>query len=260
MSASQPDAAPAPAFCLSLHIRHPSLDPQHISRELECEPVEAFGAGEPRRRPGAAAGVHGETYWAARLEPLFWRATGYLRTFDLRPALEPAAPTPALPADRRSRLALLIARGRQQGYLTHAELRQYVPEETCEHEALEDLARTLGELGIPVHEQTSAALAAIRRLGAVDMDRLRAYVARHASLQLNDVLALVSLRLATRHAPFLARVRAEGGSVRLLVTLAARAVHGLTIAPELGARLGQLGVALELSLASAPARARSRAS
>jgi hypothetical protein len=254
MSVSQPAAVLAPAFCLSLHIRHPSLDPAHISRELQLAPEDAFGAGEPR---SGAAGVHGETYWAARLEPVFWQATGYLRTFDPRPPVEPAGPVGPLPADRRERFKLLIARGRQQGYLTHAEVRQHL---SGDSEPLEEVARTLAGLGIPVHEQSSPALAAIQRLHSVDLSALKEYLGRHPALHLTDVLGLVCLRLSRQHAGFIEQVSTEGGSVRLLVTLSSRAVHGLTLAPALTSCLAQLGVTLELALATGLSRPRSRAS
>jgi hypothetical protein len=249
MPLKQPAAAPA--FCLSLHIRHPSLDPQEISRELQLTPEDAFGAGEPRRaRTYLGAGVHGETYWAARLDPVFWRKSGYLRTFDPRPQLEPAAPVGELPADRGARFELLVERGRGQGYLTHAELRQHLPGETGERGEMEDVVRTLGELGIPVHEQASPALAAIQRLRGVDLGPLRTYLDHHPALHLVDVLSLVCLRLATQHGAFLEKIRAEGGSVRLLVTLSSKAVHGLTMTPELSGRLAHLGITLELALAA----------
>jgi hypothetical protein len=254
MQARQPADVPAAAFGLTLHIRHPTLGPADISRELGWEPEEAFGAGEPRR----SAGVYSETYWAARIEAPFWRATGYQRTFDPRPPVEAAGPPGSLPEDRPSRLKLLIARGREQGYLSYAELREYLPDDIREGEPLQDVARNLGELGIPVHEQASPHLAALQRVGAVQVAALQQYAARHAALQLNDVLALVCLRLASRHAGFLESIRTQGGSVRLLVTLAPRAVHGLTISPELGARLAQLGVTLELALAAGLNRPKSR--
>jgi hypothetical protein len=66
----------ATSYQLSLHVRHPSVDPEEISRELGLEATESFRAGEPRRsRSGVAAtAVHGETYWAAVLDPMAWSA------------------------------------------------------------------------------------------------------------------------------------------------------------------------------------------
>src|ERR1700683_938406 len=68
--------AQAMPYQLSLHVRHPSVDPEEISRELGLEATESFRAGAPRQsRSGiAATAVHGETYWVAVLDPLVWSA------------------------------------------------------------------------------------------------------------------------------------------------------------------------------------------
>jgi hypothetical protein len=67
---------PATPFQLSLHVRHPSVDPAEISRELGLEAVECFRAGEPRQsRSGVAAtAIHSETYWVALVDPMGWSA------------------------------------------------------------------------------------------------------------------------------------------------------------------------------------------
>ncbi|HTV76894.1 MAG TPA: hypothetical protein VMF03_01450 [Steroidobacteraceae bacterium] len=72
--------AQAAPFQLSLHVRHPSVDPEEISRELSLEAVESFRAGEPREsRSGlAATAVHGETYWVAVVDPMGWSAPAML--------------------------------------------------------------------------------------------------------------------------------------------------------------------------------------
>jgi hypothetical protein len=64
------------AFQVSLRIRHPTMDPESISRELAIEAEHSFRAGEPRRsRSGLApASTHAETYWLAPLIPAPWLA------------------------------------------------------------------------------------------------------------------------------------------------------------------------------------------
>ncbi|MEJ0008990.1 MAG: hypothetical protein WDM77_22150 [Steroidobacteraceae bacterium] len=76
MPAKRRISAHATPYQLSLHVRHPSVDPAEISRELGLAAVESFRAGEPRRsRSGVAAtAVHGETYWVAVLDPMGWSA------------------------------------------------------------------------------------------------------------------------------------------------------------------------------------------
>ncbi|HKQ16843.1 MAG TPA: hypothetical protein VJT80_25730 [Steroidobacteraceae bacterium] len=64
--------APQPSypFQLSLRVRHPSIDPAAISRELQIEPEHSFRAGEPRdpTRSLAVAPVHVDSYWLATLD------------------------------------------------------------------------------------------------------------------------------------------------------------------------------------------------
>jgi hypothetical protein len=76
MQVRKKSSAQAMPYQLSLHVRHPSVDPQEISRQLGLEAIESFRAGEPRQsRSGiAATAVHGETYWAAVLDPMVWSA------------------------------------------------------------------------------------------------------------------------------------------------------------------------------------------
>jgi hypothetical protein len=63
-------------FELALRIRHPSMDPAAISRELRLEPEHSFKAGEPRASSSgiAAAAVHGESCWLGTLDPSAWSA------------------------------------------------------------------------------------------------------------------------------------------------------------------------------------------
>jgi hypothetical protein len=76
----EPSDTRGTAFQLSLHVRHPSVDPAEISRELGLEAVECFRAGEPRQsRSGlAATATHSETYWVAVVDPMGWSAPSTL--------------------------------------------------------------------------------------------------------------------------------------------------------------------------------------
>lgn len=59
-------------FRISLRVRHPTIDPMLISRELKVEPEYCFRAGEPRESSSgiAAATVHAESYWLGTLQTL----------------------------------------------------------------------------------------------------------------------------------------------------------------------------------------------
>ena len=54
---------------------------------------------------------------------------------------------------RKSRIQDLIARGREQGYLTFAEVNDHLPEDIADPEQVEEIIRTISEMGIPVSEQ-----------------------------------------------------------------------------------------------------------
>jgi hypothetical protein len=63
-----------PPFQLSLRIRHPSMDPAEISKQLRIEPEYSFRAGQPRHSKSglAPAAVHTESYWLAPLNFASW--------------------------------------------------------------------------------------------------------------------------------------------------------------------------------------------
>jgi RNA polymerase primary sigma factor len=60
---------------------------------------------------------------------------------------------PAKPEDRQSQLKLLIARGKEQGYLTYAQVNDHLPSEIVDPEQIEDIVNTINDMGIPVYEK-----------------------------------------------------------------------------------------------------------
>ena len=69
---------------------------------------------------------------------------------EKRPAAERRPP---MPEDRQSQLKLLIARGKEQGYLTYAQVNDHLPSEIVDPEQIEDIVNTINEMGIPVYEK-----------------------------------------------------------------------------------------------------------
>jgi len=70
---------------------------------------------------------------------------------------------PVMPEERQSQLKLLIARGKEQGYLTYAQVNDHLPSEIVDPEQIEDIVNTINDMGIPVYEKapdTEALLAA----------------------------------------------------------------------------------------------------
>ena len=65
----QSDSEP---FQLSLRIRHPSVDPDELSREFSIEAAHCFRAGDPRLSRSGIASVHPESYWLGALNTANW--------------------------------------------------------------------------------------------------------------------------------------------------------------------------------------------
>ena len=51
--------------------------------------------------------------------------------------------------ERQSQLKLLIARGKEQGYLTYAEVNDHLPSEIVDPEQIEDIVNMINDMGIP---------------------------------------------------------------------------------------------------------------
>ena len=61
---------------------------------------------------------------------------------------------PAQLADeRQSQLKLLIARGKEQGYLTYVEVNDHLPSEIVDPEQIEDIVNMINDMGITVYEK-----------------------------------------------------------------------------------------------------------
>ena len=58
-----------------------------------------------------------------------------------------------LQGTKKSRIQDLIARGREQGYLTFAEVNDHLPEDIADADQVDEIIRTIREMGIPVAEQ-----------------------------------------------------------------------------------------------------------
>ena len=161
MEAKKLSARHPEAFRLSLHIRHPSIDPGEISRELQIDAEQSFTAGQPRKsRTLTSTTVHTESYWVGMMTPEF-------------------------------------------------------------------PART-GSWWAQMDENIRGAL-----FGS-----------------LSTMLSWSCTRLVMGHRDFLRRIIAEGGRIRLLVTLAPGALHGFTVSPEMSRMLGEFGITVEFELMS----------
>jgi RNA polymerase primary sigma factor len=101
----------------------------HVNKAAESsKAVESAKAVEPK---AAASAKH-----AADKKPL---------------GLERRAPV--MTEDRQSQLKLLIARGKEQGYLTYAQVNDHLPSEIVDPEQIEDIVNTINDMGIGVYEK-----------------------------------------------------------------------------------------------------------
>jgi len=65
----------------------------------------------------------------------------------------PAGTATTIADERQSQLKLLIARGKEQGYLTYAEVNDHLPSEIVDPEQIEDIVNMINDMGIPVYEK-----------------------------------------------------------------------------------------------------------
>ncbi|MGB0751727.1 MAG: RNA polymerase sigma factor region1.1 domain-containing protein, partial [Gammaproteobacteria bacterium] len=54
---------------------------------------------------------------------------------------------------QESQLKLLIAKGKEQGYLTYHEVNDHLPEGIVDPEQIEDIVSMINDMGITVHEE-----------------------------------------------------------------------------------------------------------
>ncbi len=61
--------------------------------------------------------------------------------------------TPPRTGSPNSQLKLLIARGKEQGYLTYAEVNDHLPNDIVDPEQIEDIVNMINDMGITVYEK-----------------------------------------------------------------------------------------------------------
>ena len=110
------------------------------------------GAAAAKKAAGGArpALAHAKVNDSAR--PADARSSGGKAAADKRP-LGIERRVPVMPEDRQSQLKLLIARGKEQGYLTYAQVNDHLPSEIVDPEQIEDIVNTINDMGIPVYEK-----------------------------------------------------------------------------------------------------------
>ena len=100
---------------------------------------------------------------------------------------------PVIPEDRQSQLKLLIARGKEQGYLTYAEVNDHLPPEIVDPEQIEDIVNTINDMNQQIAdaadeqhhtaEEVSRNVAAIHTLSERVANNAKAAVADSEDLE-----------------------------------------------------------------------------
>ena len=119
-------------------LKKSASDAPHI-KPVENKAAEAPRPPEAKSAPAAAEGKNGGSKSAAAI--------------DKKPQLGIERRVPAMPEDRQSQLKLLIARGKEQGYLTYSQVNDHLPSEIVDPEQIEDIVNTINDMGIPVYEK-----------------------------------------------------------------------------------------------------------
>ncbi len=71
---------------------------------------------------------------------------------------------------KQSQIKLLIARGKEQGYLTYAEVNDHLPDDIVDPEQIEDIVNTINDMGISVYEKAPDAEELLLSDAAVSAD------------------------------------------------------------------------------------------
>jgi len=114
----------------------------------------------------------------------------------------------AISNQRQSQLKLLIARGKEQGYLTYAEVNDHLPNEIVDPEQIEDIVNMINDMGITVHEKAPDAESLLLSDAAVSNDD-------DAAEEAADALASVDAEFGRTTDPVRMYMR-EMGTVELL--------------------------------------------
>jgi RNA polymerase primary sigma factor len=140
-----------------VHKKRPSADVRKPVKTAAAEKTLAAVTSLRERRiaiagkkAASAAPARGKVHDGAR--PAEARAPGAKGNADKRP-LGIERRVPVMPEDRQSQLKLLIARGKEQGYLTYAQVNDHLPSEIVDPEQIEDIVNTINDMGIPVYEK-----------------------------------------------------------------------------------------------------------
>ncbi|MDB6046707.1 MAG: polymerase sigma factor RpoD [Gammaproteobacteria bacterium] len=140
----------------------PKASKPKVAAAEKAVAVAAVARDKDRSKPtappkkGAAEAPHPKVAEAAR--PTDAKSAADSKNGGAKPVVEKKPlgierRVPVMPEDRQSQLKLLIARGKEQGYLTYSQVNDHLPSEIVDPEQIEDIVNTINDMGIPVYEK-----------------------------------------------------------------------------------------------------------
>ena len=132
---------------------------------------------------------------------------------------------------QQSQLKILIAKGKEQGYLTYAEVNDHLPNDIVDPEQIEDIVAMINDMGIAVHETAPDADSLLMNDTSVDEDAAEEAAAALASVdsefgRTTDPVRMYmremgAVELLTREGEIEIAKRIEDGLKQMLSALAA---------------------------------------
>ena len=75
--------------------------------------------------------------------------------------------------DQQSQLKALIAKGKEQGYLTYHEVNDHLPDDIVDPEQIEDIINMINDMGIEVHDKAPDADSLLLKTDSDDEEPVR---------------------------------------------------------------------------------------
>jgi len=134
--------------------------------------------------------------------------------------------------EQQSQLKMLIARGKEQGYLTYAEVNDHMPDDIVDPEQIEDIIGMINDMGIMVHEHAPDADSLLIEGGTVTADEDAAEEAAAALASVDSEFGrttdpvrmymreMGAVELLTREGEIKIAKRIEEGVNQMLIALA----------------------------------------
>jgi RNA polymerase primary sigma factor len=133
--------------------------------------------------------------------------------------------------DQESQLKLLIAKGKEQGFLTYSEVNDHLPDDIVDPEQIEDIICMINDMGIPVHEEAPDMETLLMSEAAITDDEMAEEAA--AALAIVDsefgrttdpvrmyMREMGAVELLTREGEIEIAKRIEEGQIQMLTALA----------------------------------------